>query len=89
MNISISLTPELIDLVEAKVQSGRYASTSEVVQEALWLLEQKDRLDANNLKIEDLRQAWRDGIESGGSAPLDFAALRETAMRELVGHRKG
>jgi len=32
MNISISLTPELIDLIKAKVESGRYSSTSEVVR---------------------------------------------------------
>jgi antitoxin ParD1/3/4 len=47
MNISISLTPELMDLIKAKVDSGRYTSTSEVVREALRLLERSDRLEAD------------------------------------------
>jgi antitoxin ParD1/3/4 len=47
MNISISLTPELMVLIKAKVDSGRYISTSEVVREALRLLERSDRLEAD------------------------------------------
>ena len=32
MNISISLSPELVGLVKAKVESGRYASTCEGIE---------------------------------------------------------
>ena len=42
MNISISLTPELVGMIKAKVEGGRYSSTSEVVREALRLLERMD-----------------------------------------------
>jgi antitoxin ParD1/3/4 len=77
MNISISLTPELIGLIKAKVESGRYTSTSEVVREGLRLLERADRLNSD--RAEGLRQAWQDGITSGDTGPLDFAELRETA----------
>ncbi len=40
--MNVSLTPELEKLVEAKVQSGLYQSPSEVVEDALRLLEQRD-----------------------------------------------
>ena len=41
--MNVSLTPELEKFVANKVDSGRYTSASEVVREALRLLEQKDR----------------------------------------------
>ncbi|MEA2755597.1 MAG: antitoxin ParD1/3/4 [Aliidongia sp.] len=71
MNISISLTPELVGLIKAKVDSGRYTSTSEVVREALRLLERSDLLETE--RTESLRQAWREGVESGDAGPLDWS----------------
>ncbi len=41
--MNVSLTAELESYVQAKVESGLYASASEVVREALRLLEQKER----------------------------------------------
>ncbi len=86
MNISVSLTPELIGLIKAKVESGRYTSTSEVVREALRLLERADRQEAERVKA--LRRAWREGIESGDAGELDFANLRQAAKRELASRKK-
>lgn len=40
--MNVSLTPELEKFVSAKVHSGRYNSASEVVREALRLLEEHD-----------------------------------------------
>ena len=48
--MNVSLTPELEKIVQAKVRSGRYTSASEVVREALRLLEQHDNLRAVHLK---------------------------------------
>jgi antitoxin ParD1/3/4 len=45
----IALTPELEEFVSAKVQSGRYNSASEVVREALRLLEEHDSARAAQL----------------------------------------
>jgi len=42
--MNVSLTPELDKFVAAKVESGRYNSASEVVREALRLLEDNDRV---------------------------------------------
>ena len=41
--MNVSLTNELEKFVSAKVESGRYNSASEVVREALRLLEEHDR----------------------------------------------
>jgi antitoxin ParD1/3/4 len=41
--MNVSLTPELDQFVAGKVESGRYTSASEVVREALRLLEEHDR----------------------------------------------
>lgn len=40
--MNVSLTPELEQYIQAKVETGRYTSASEVVREALRLLEQKE-----------------------------------------------
>ena len=76
MNLNVSLTDELVRFVKAKVETGRYASSSEVVREALRLLEQQDRD-----QIE--KQAWQDGIASGDFQEVDFARLRENARQRL------
>jgi antitoxin ParD1/3/4 len=41
--MNVSLTPELEKFISAKVDSGMYNSASEVVREALRLLEEHDR----------------------------------------------
>jgi antitoxin ParD1/3/4 len=41
--MNVSLTPELEQFVAAKVGTGRYNSASEVMREALRLLEEHDR----------------------------------------------
>ncbi len=41
--MNVSLTPELDQFVVTKVASGRYTSASEVVREALRLLEERDQ----------------------------------------------
>ncbi len=41
-NINVSLTPYLKQYVERKIDGGRYNNVSEVVREALRLLEQQD-----------------------------------------------
>jgi antitoxin ParD1/3/4 len=51
--MNVHLTPELEQLVQTKVQSGRYSSASEVVREALRLMEQRDELRA--IQIQELR----------------------------------
>ncbi len=58
--MNISLTVELRQLVTSKVESGLYTSASEVVREALRLLQERDQL--RELKREHLRVAIAKGM---------------------------
>ena len=42
MNISVELTPELLEYVEKKVKSGKYKSRSEVMREAIRMMMKAD-----------------------------------------------
>ena len=61
--MNINLTPQLEEMVRQKVASGLYTSASEVVREALRLMEEQDRVRA--VKLERLRQDIQDGLDSG------------------------
>ncbi|MBX3636251.1 MAG: type II toxin-antitoxin system ParD family antitoxin [Rubrivivax sp.] len=63
--MNVNLTPQLEELVRAKVASGMYTSASEVVREALRLMDEQDRLRA--AKFEQLRDDIRQGLDSGAS----------------------
>lgn len=81
MTLNINLTPQLEALVRDKVASGRYSSASEVVREALRLLEEQDQLRA--LRLESLRQAVREGLDSGSAGPLDIEAIKARGSARL------
>lgn len=76
MGMNVNLTPQLEELVRSKVASGMYTSASEVVREALRLMDEQDRLRA--AKLEQLREDIRQGLGSGAS--LTWSA--EEAKRE-------
>lgn len=69
MTMNVNLTPQLDAMVRHKVESGLYNSASEVIREALRLMEEQDRMRA--AKLEQLRQDIRDGINSGEPTPWD------------------
>lgn len=60
--MNVSLTPKLEAFVKDKVKSGSYNSSSEVVREALRLLEQRDAQE--QLKLETLRAEIQKGMDS-------------------------
>ncbi len=60
--MNVSLTPELEQLIHDRVSSGRYHSASEVVREALRLLEARDEL--RQLRLAELRKKVAAGLES-------------------------
>ena len=82
MNMNVSLTEELANFVKAKVSGGRYTSSSEVVREALRLMEKIEQQEAEKLRF--LRQAWQEGIDSGDAGELDMAALKQEARARLA-----
>lgn len=79
-NLNVSLTEELVSYVKTKVESGRYASSSEVVREALRLMEKHDQGE----RLRFLQQAWQDGIESGEFRPLDAEAVKAEGRKRLM-----
>jgi len=57
--MNVSLTPELENLIHRKVETGRYTSASEVVREALRLMEERDQ-------VQELHKAsMREQIAAG------------------------
>lgn len=74
--MTITVPAEMAAVLRQTVAGGEYASTSEVVREALrdWTR----RRDAERRELEALRDAIRAGIESGPGIPADdvYAELR-------------
>ncbi len=90
--VNVSLTPELEEFIAHKVASGLYGSSSEVVRDALRLMDERDRLlDA---RLEDLRGEVQKGLtqlKTGRSSPLDRGAvdrIRSTGKRRLASRRR-
>jgi antitoxin ParD1/3/4 len=75
MPMNVNLTPQLEALVKQKVASGLYSSASEVVREALRLMEEQDSIRA--IKLEQLRQDIRDGLNSGDPEPLNIEIIKQ------------
>ena len=59
--MNVSLTPQLEALVKKKLASGLYNSASEVIREALRLLEEQDQL--RQLRLKKLGQEVRAGVD--------------------------
>ena len=85
--MNVSLTPELEQLVHEKVKTGRYLSASEVVREALRLLEERDKrsLTPRAYRIREarlftLRSEITVGIEQGNKGEVIDG---EEVFREL------
>lgn len=80
--MNISLTPQLEDLVKRKVESGLYGSASEVMREALRLLDERDRLQA--VRLDELRAEIRKGLESGEPTPLNIEEIKARGRKRLA-----
>lgn len=84
--ISIALPADMASLVRKAVETGDYASSSEVIREAL--REWKARRAARSEAVGELRRLWEEGIGSGGSAALDMAAIKKRGRQRLQASRK-
>ena len=77
--MNVQLTAELEQLVQNKVQSGRYNSASEVVREALRLMEHKDELRV--AQMQELRSRMDRTL---GEAERGEGTDGEQFMQELI-----
>ncbi len=85
--MNVSLTPQLEEMVRLKVDSGLYHTASEVVRDALRLLEERDRI--REMRLEELREEIQKGLDSGPSEPLDMEAIKARGRRRLGLERNG
>jgi antitoxin ParD1/3/4 len=70
--MNVSLTPELEELIAQKVQSGRYTSASEVIREALRLLEEHDEIRQKRLAaIREKIDRGLEQLDNGEGIPDD------------------
>ncbi len=74
--MNVNLTPQLEGLIKEKVATGLYNNASEVVREALRLMELRDR-------SELVREAAGKGfnqLRQGKSVPLDMNRAKKAAV---------
>ena len=91
--MNVSLTPKLIALIEERVRSGRYPSASEVVREALRLLQDVEQVRAARLKElrKDIASGMKD-LDKGRSVVFDEALagdIKAKGRRALAAPRSG
>lgn len=90
--MNVSLTPQLEKLVNQKVASGRYGSASEVVREALRLLEEREQF--RHAQIEELKREVQVGVralDGGRWVPFDrkaVEAIKAEGRRRLARRKK-
>ncbi len=69
--------------VEGQVQQGRYASASEVIRDGLRVLE--ERAQYREMKLEALRKAIQQGMDSGPGIPAEEVFSRlETKYLQMA-----
>ena len=82
--MNITLTPQVEGWIEEQIAAGHYADASEVVHDAIQLLEEHSRREA-------LRAALMEGYEEaerGELVPLDMEAAKRAAKENsLRGHK--
>jgi antitoxin ParD1/3/4 len=85
--ISVALTPEMAVMMREVVDTGEYASASEVMREALrdWKYRRLQRAKA----IEELGQLWDIGMNSGPATNGEeaFNRIRQKLDARIAEHR--
>jgi antitoxin ParD1/3/4 len=84
--VNISLTPELDAFLESRVKSGRYQTTSEVVREALRLLERQER--GREEAFQQLKAKLERGAAEAERGELLDGDLVFEELREMIEERR-
>lgn len=80
--LSIALTPEMAVTVRECVENGEYASSSEVIREALRDWKLKRSLQQN--EIINLRNLWQIGLDSGDGKFSSMNEIKAEARKRLL-----
>ncbi len=80
--VSIALTGEQVGALKAAVDTGEYATTSEIVREAIrdWQFKRELRQE----DIRQLRQLWDEGKTSGPAGKVDFDKVKREGRKRLA-----
>ena len=87
-NISIALPLEMVTAVRQAVNNGEYASSSEVIREALrdWTLKRSLRRQG----IEELREVWQEALQDKSPGiPMDDVLDRLERKYQLIADQTG
>jgi antitoxin ParD1/3/4 len=80
---NLSLTPELESWVDERVRSGHYASASEVIREALRMLEEQEPAKKRPAKIRQKIDRGLDQLNQGrGVHPEDARSQLRAARKK-------
>jgi antitoxin ParD1/3/4 len=84
--VNISITPELDAFLQSRVDSGRYQTTSEVVREALRLLERQEQ--ERDLAFLQLKAKLETGAAQAERAELLDGEQVFEELREMIEERR-
>jgi antitoxin ParD1/3/4 len=73
--MTISLSPQQATRIRQAVETGDYASNSEVLRDALRLWEQRE--DIRALELAKLKRAYDEGMSSGPARTVEADSLLE------------
>ncbi len=80
--MNVSLTPELEQFVQKKVQSGLYQTSSEVVREALRLLSERDQeVEAKRARLVAEIDKGIASLDRGEGKVMDADAIADIKAR--------
>ncbi|MCK1389673.1 type II toxin-antitoxin system ParD family antitoxin [Bradyrhizobium sp. 1] len=90
MPTSYSIGKHFEDLIDNLVESGRYASASEVMREGLRLVEERE--ERRKVKLEALRAEIQKGFDSGPMEEVGaewFEGIKARGRERLAAQKRG
>lgn len=80
--MNITLTPELENLINEKMKSGKYDSPGEVIRESLRLLKEHEEL--KKIYLEELRREVQKGIDDMREGRFKTYNSTEELAEEII-----
>lgn len=77
-SMNVSMTPELMRIVQSKVESGLYNNASEVIREAV------RQLDTNSELLYELKLAHLKSIIAEGMDQIKNGEVVELSMQDII-----